>query len=108
MSTRTSTWAVPRYLIEDTLAEAGIDGEDAAIRASYEGRGPSTTGFGVTLRHTRDLARFMFYLGMCAGVADAEDDEVSYSPLERMAKVVAIDTMGLGLIAYFPGVELSD
>lgn len=81
---------------------------DSFAEVHYEGRGPSTAGFGVTLRHTRDLARFMFYLGMCAGVADAEDDEVSYSPLERMVKVVAIDTMGSGLIAYFPGVELSD
>ena len=49
MSTTADTWTVRRQLVEDTLTDANIFGEDGVIRDNYIGRGDTTPGFGVVV-----------------------------------------------------------
>jgi len=105
--TRT-TVAIPRHLIEGALGEAEYD----EIREDYSGRGMyGGSCFGVVLRSARELNIFIFGLGY-----ESRDLEDSDSPehqaladnLHRMARVAQTDSMGSGIIVYFPGYTLCD
>lgn len=96
--TKTLT-TIPQYLIEDALDAAGWDGDYATVgdntysgRAMYGMRCAS-----ITFNTLPDLARFMFELGV---VAHEADDEENLTPLVRALQT---DSMGTGLVAYFPG-----
>lgn len=102
---------ISRRIIEDCLTRIGVDNNDVAIRRDYLGRDTSRPSLGVVLpasRGYRYLTRFMFALGSISGLADAEDDEDTVAALDAMERAVRVDSIGLGLIVYFPGIGLTD
>lgn len=95
----------------------GDTGSNEAIRTDYTGRGMegNLSCFGVDLNSTRDAFRFI--VGLTIALENlADDDDANPDPYDRtpdwrdaamsLADRMLTDSMGLGVIAYFPGVTL--
>lgn len=88
--------AVSRQAIEDALDSVGGDWDYDDIRADYSGRGMFGDGcLGIVFRASRDIFRFFVEL--------ASED---YDTAELLARKAREDSMGLGVIVYFPGCSL--
>lgn len=75
--------------------------DDYEIREAYSGRGMGPrTCLAVTLPSTGNLTEFMVALAVQLTEDDRADDAL------RLARLTRTDSMGTGIVAYWPGVEL--
>lgn len=73
------------------------------IREAYSGRGMGPrTCLAVTLPDVGVLVPFMVALAVQLTENDRSDDAL------RLARLTRTDSMGLGVVAYWPGVQLTD
>ena len=76
--------------------------DDYSIRVAYSGRGMGGRScLAVTLPSTGKLTEFMVALAVQLTENDRADDAL------RLARLTRTDSMGLGIVAYWPGVELA-
>lgn len=98
---------IERKLVKDALNNANIrEGEDgdASIREEYSGRGMyNRTCFGVTFNRESDSYKFLVSLALILA-KEGEDDQAPYV----LAAAATTDSMGTGMILYFPGFTLED
>jgi hypothetical protein len=95
--------------VEEALDIASI-WEDYDIRKDYSGRGMyGKTCFGITFRRGGDSYRFMAAVtaALIAGSEiDEETGEDGQDVALELADAATADSMGLGMILYFPGWKL--
>lgn len=93
---------ISRRLVEDALSNANI--HEFNIRDSYSGRAMyGGTCFGVDLETERDSYKFLVALTL---LLVNDDDEQGEDNAWRLAECATTDSMGCGMILYFPGVKL--
>jgi hypothetical protein len=97
--------AIPRRIIEDALLELR-DNEDG-INLDYSGRGMfGKTCFAISFDNAAELYRFGFILGRAAMEAEEDYSPTLTSNLEALIDRTKIDSLGTGIVAYFPGFTL--
>jgi hypothetical protein len=89
-------------LLAEVLETADLFDDEARPRASYRGRGYAPDGFGITFETGNGLSRFMVALGTVVAQKEADGEAFDWSPME-LARDTQQDSMGLGMIAYWPG-----
>jgi len=97
-----------RSLINMALANANlVDGEDGVnVRSDYSGRGMyGGTCFGVDFDRESDSYKFLVSLAL---VMAEDDEEWGDQHAMDLAEQAVTDSMGRGMIVYFPGVKLED
>lgn len=101
--TKTVT-GIPQYLIDDALDGARWAGDyDGLGDNSYSGRGMyGDTCASITFDSVLELGRFLFQLGYVAASEDCAKD------VEQMVSALRTDSMGTGIVAYFPGFAFGD
>jgi hypothetical protein len=91
----------------DAIDEAANDADGSVRPDGYSGRGMyGKTCASVSFRSLSDAFRFFARLGEFTAVNAADDsgmDDDASVRLPDLMESVETDTMGLGLIAYFPG-----
>jgi hypothetical protein len=96
---------IPRRIIEDALLELR-DNEDG-INLDYSGRGMfGKTCFAISFDNVAELYRFGFILGRAAMEAGEYYSPTLMSNLEALIDRTKIDSLGTGIVAYFPGFML--
>jgi hypothetical protein len=98
---------IKRAFIDTALSNADLmDGEEVHIRESYSGRGMyGKTCFGIVADRDGDAIKFAISLGLILAADDDEWGEVHAMDLGDAAET---DSMGRGMILYFPGYQLVD
>ncbi len=95
---------ITRALVQDALVYADlVDGEGVNVRDSYGGRGMyGRTCFGVDFDREADSYTFMVALTACLLGEDDDNGDVALD----LAAAAATDSMGVGMVLYFPGWNL--
>lgn len=104
-----------RGILDEILETAGLEpvGPDdyldeapdlVRVRESYKGRGYGPEGFGIVTNSASALSRFLVAAGMISAWHDANDTP-SFNAME-LAAATSSDSMGLGMIFYWPGWKL--
>lgn len=94
----------PREMIESAIESVGLDVE-SALREEYPGRGMfGASCFAVVVGGDQELVQF--FLGLAR--ASLDECEMIMSEIDQLADAVRTDSMGRGIIAYFPGWELAE
>lgn len=102
---------IDRDLIEDALDDTNTDTTERHV-SSIHSCGTAMTCASITFPGIRDLAVFMFSLGratehLSMGVGDPESDRITQA-VTAMSRALRVDSMGTGLVAYFPGFAFGD
>lgn len=92
--------------ITAVLEIADLDGDEASIRTQY-GWGYGRTCFGIVTEDFRQAARFLAALG-AFGMQQEEAEEDEIIDWMGLAGDANWNSMGLGMIVYFPGWQLSN
>lgn len=96
---------IDREIIEEILETAGLFDDEANIRESYSGRGMyGSACFGIVFESESAVFRFMAAAGRTE--ADREHDERPGFDSISFARSARTDSMGHGVIAYWPGWNL--
>lgn len=95
---------IPRWVIKDALEETSH--ED--LRVDYPGRGMyGADCLAIALADGGDLGRFMFGLGViCGELGGSVATERLDVRLRRLVRAARVDSMGIGIVAYFPSFTL--
>jgi hypothetical protein len=93
-------FTLDRRRVEDAIIEANTEGTvDDVLQLKYSGRGMfGSTCLGLSLASTAEAFKVIAYLAISLN----EDGENPDDMLDRVRTV----SMGLGVIVYFPGVEV--
>lgn len=88
-------------LINDALDRAGVETDD--IRNDYSGRGMyGDSCASITFNNYPEIAVFTFHLALVAEEQDTEDGTDWADRAASFVRCMRTDTMGLGVVAYFP------
>jgi hypothetical protein len=94
---------ITRREVQGAAETAEIWEGEYGICQAYNGRGMgSGTCAAVTLPSTGKLTEFLVALAVSMTEDDRADDAM------RLARLTRTDSMGLGIVAYWPGVEIVD
>jgi hypothetical protein len=89
--------------IEDAADTAELWEDDYRIREAYSGRGMgSRTCAAMDLPDAGKLTEFLVALAVAMTEDNRADDAL------RLARLTRTDSMGLGIVAYWPGAEIVD
>lgn len=103
--------AVKRGAIVSALEQANVDTDN--IRADYSGRGMyGETCFAITFDTINELGRFLVELTASLAEDTMCDEEPDVYDATETARKLAVrmrtDSMGGGIVAYFPSITLED